>query len=155
MRIIDNINAVDAHNWHLLLECSSTKSFFQTKSCFELYVANSSFMTPFFLGVEEDGQLKGIIVGYIQADGGVLKRFLSRRAIINGGPLLADDISDGALCLLLTECQKKLKKDLDFVNHLRNKVGAHLSDEALDKMIQWNPDIYNENAGTNSDGAFL
>ena len=115
MRIIDNINAVDAHNWHLLLECSSTKSFFQTKSCFELYVANSSFMTPFFLGVEEDGQLKGIIVGYIQADGGVLKRFLSRRAIINGGPLLADDISDGALCLLLTECQKKLKKEAIYV----------------------------------------
>lgn len=50
----------------------------------------------------------------------------------------------------LIELHKKLKKDLDFVNHLRNKVGAHLSDEALDKMIQWNPDIYNENAGTNS-----
>lgn len=31
---------------------------------------------------------------------------------------------------------KRLKKDLDFVNHLRNKIGAHLSDEALDKMIQ-------------------
>jgi hypothetical protein len=45
---------------------------------------------------------------------------------------------------------KRLKKDLDFINHLRNKVGAHLSDEALDKMIQWNPDIYNENARTNS-----
>lgn len=44
---------------------------------------------------------------------------------------------------------KKLKKDLDFVNHLRNKVGAHLSDEALDKMIQWNPDIYDDRARTN------
>ena len=51
----------------------------------------------------------------------------------------------------LSSQYKRLKKDLDFVNHLRNKVGAHLSDEALDKMIQWNPDIYNENAGTNSD----
>ena len=50
----------------------------------------------------------------------------------------------------LTAQSKKLKKDLDFVNHLRNKVGAHLSDEALDKMIQWNPDIYNENARTNT-----
>ena len=45
---------------------------------------------------------------------------------------------------------KKLKKDLDFVNHLRNKVGAHLSDEALDKMIQWNPDIYADGARTNT-----
>ena len=46
----------------------------------------------------------------------------------------------------LTAQSKKLKKDLDFVNHLRNKVGAHLSDEALDKMIQWNPDIYDDRA---------
>ena len=45
---------------------------------------------------------------------------------------------------------KRLKKDLDFVNHLRNKVGAHLSDEALDKMIQWNPDIYADGARTNT-----
>lgn len=49
----------------------------------------------------------------------------------------------------LTVQHKKLKKDLDFVNHLRNKVGAHLSDEALDKMIQWNPDIYGDCAKTN------
>lgn len=50
----------------------------------------------------------------------------------------------------LTARFKKLKKDLDFVNHLRNKVGAHLSDEALDKMIQWNPDIYADGARTNT-----
>ena len=50
----------------------------------------------------------------------------------------------------LTAQHKKLKKDLDFVNHLRNKVGAHLSDEALDKMIQWNPDIYADKARTNT-----
>ena len=50
----------------------------------------------------------------------------------------------------LSSQYKRLKKDLDFVNHLRNKVGAHLSDEALDKMIQWNPDIYDDRARTNA-----
>ncbi|MBQ5464990.1 MAG: hypothetical protein IIT53_13510 [Fibrobacter sp.] len=45
---------------------------------------------------------------------------------------------------------KKLNKDLEFINHLRNKVSGHLSDEALDKMIQWNPDIYNEYSIKNS-----
>ena len=39
---------------------------------------------------------------------------------------------------------KRLNKDLEFINHLRNKVSGHLSDEALDKMIQWKPDIYDE-----------
>ena len=66
-------------------------------------------MNPFCLAVEDEDQLKGIIIGFIQADGGAIKRFLSRRAIINSGPLLADDISDEALTLLLTQCKKILK----------------------------------------------
>ena len=109
MRLIDNINDVDAQQWDLLLQTSPTKSFFQTLSCYHLYAANKQFMKPFFIGVEDGGQLKGIIVGFIQADGGAIKRFLSRRAIINSGPLLADDISDEALSLLLTQCKKILK----------------------------------------------
>lgn len=46
---------------------------------------------------------------------------------------------------------KKLREDLKFINHLRNKVSGHLSDEALDKMIQWNPDIYDEFAKASTD----
>ena len=46
---------------------------------------------------------------------------------------------------------KRLNKDLEFINHLRNKIGAHLSDEALDKMVQWNPDIFDDRARTNVD----
>ena len=51
----------------------------------------------------------------------------------------------------LIEQHKKLRKDLEFINHLRNKIGAHLSDEALDKMIQLNPDIFDDRAKTNVD----
>ena len=109
MRIIDNINDIDIRQWELLLENSSTRSFFQTKDCYDLYAANKAFMTPFFTAVEDEGLLKGVIVGYIQADGGAVKRFLSRRAIINSGPLLADDISDEALSMLLTHCKKMLQ----------------------------------------------
>lgn len=46
---------------------------------------------------------------------------------------------------------KRLNKDLEFINHLRNKVSGHLSNEALDKMIQWNPDIYHETSKKNID----
>lgn len=109
MRIIDNIRDIDAKQWNHLLQSSRAKSFFQTKDCFDLYSANKSFMKPFFIGVEDGGLLKGVIVGYIQADGGMMKRFLSRRAIINGGPLLADDISDEALMMLLNYCKKSLR----------------------------------------------
>ena len=53
----------------------------------------------------------GRIQGYIQKDGGAIKRFLSRRAIVNGGPWLAEDITDEELTGLLTECTRTLKHD--------------------------------------------
>lgn len=109
MRIIDNIRDIDANQWNQLLQSSRTKSFFQTQDCFDLYAANNTFMKPFFMGIEDDGVLKGVIVGYIQADGGIAKRFFSRRAIINSGPMLADDISDEALKMLLNHCKKSLR----------------------------------------------
>ncbi len=92
----------------LLME-SKTRSFFQTRECYELYAANPGLMEPFCFAVDEDGELKGVIIGYIQADGGMLKRFLSRRAIINSGPLMADNITEEAFAVLLTECRKRLR----------------------------------------------
>jgi lipid II:glycine glycyltransferase (peptidoglycan interpeptide bridge formation enzyme) len=115
MKIIDNINGVDLKRWELLLQSSSYKSFFQTKNCYDLYNANQPFMTPFFLGVEDNDVLVGVIIGFIQADGGPLKRFFSRRAIINGGPLLADNISAKALTLLLNHCKKVLRQKAIYV----------------------------------------
>lgn len=109
MKVIDKIGLIDYQQWESLLRFSRTRSFFQTKECYDLYADNPEFMKPFCLAVEDLGKLKGVIIGYIQADGGAVKRFLSRRAIINSGPLLADDISGEALFLLLTECRKRLQ----------------------------------------------
>ena len=109
MRIINNIDAIDHQQWKLLLMTSKTRSFFQTRECYDLYAANLEFMQPFCVAVEDDGKLKGIVIGYIQRDGGKVKQFLSRRAIINSGPLLAEDISDKTLTMLLMECKKRLQ----------------------------------------------
>ena len=76
IRIIDNIAEIDYHQWGLLLQTSSTKSFFQTRGCYDLYAANKSFMEPFFIVVEDEGQLKGVIIGFIKVEGGVVKRLL-------------------------------------------------------------------------------
>lgn len=108
MKIIDNIHEINILHWKLLLQTSKTRSFFQSRECYDLYAANPTFMEPFCYAVEDDGQLKGVIIGFIQRDGGKVKQYLSRRAIINSGPLLADDISEEALILLLKETKKQL-----------------------------------------------
>lgn len=109
MNIITDINSIPVEQWDRLLKSSPTRSFFQTRECYALYAANPTFMKPFCMAVEEEGQLKGVIIGYIQSDGGFAKRYFSRRAIINSGPLLDSNISDEALSMLLTHCKKSLQ----------------------------------------------
>ena len=46
-------------------------------------------------------RLVGVIVGYITRERNAIKQFFTRRAIIIGGPLLAEDISNEALSMLL------------------------------------------------------
>ena len=51
----------------------------------------------------------GSIQGFIQRDGGRLKRFLSRRAIVNGGPRLSEGITEDEVMELLDTCRKGLE----------------------------------------------
>lgn len=83
-------------------------NWFQTDECLNFY-KSLSFVEPFECSVSRDGVVKGRIVGYLQKDGGHVKQFLSRRAIINGGPMLADDITEDELRELLQSCYNALK----------------------------------------------
>ena len=114
MLFLSTVEEIDAVQWKALVRESAVSTFFQTKACYEFY-AGLSFMKAFVFGVTEDDALKGVIVGYIQKDGGRMKQFFSRRAIINGGPLLAGDISESALAALLEGCRQHLKKEVIYI----------------------------------------
>lgn len=76
---------------------------------FYSFLESTGILEPFRYTVERDGTEVGVIQGFIQKDGGMVKRFFSRRAVINGGPWLADDISDVELETLLQKCVDGLK----------------------------------------------
>lgn len=107
MKVLSDIRQFNKSQWQKLLDESNFASFFQSLECYKFYAAQECF-EPFIFGVEVQGVLKGVIVGYIQKEKGALKGYLSRRAIINAGPLLAKDIDVASIILLL----KTLKKDL-------------------------------------------
>lgn len=107
MEVIDIDGLKNNNLWNRLFQESKYASFFQTEACYDFYTEITGF-TPFVYGIKNDENLKGVIVGYIQSDGGKIKSFLSRRAIINAGPLLSDDISDEELSLLLFTVKRKL-----------------------------------------------
>lgn len=83
-------------------------NWFQSDECLIFY-ERLSFLEPFECAIERDGITKGRIIGYVQKDGGRIKQFFSRRAIINGGPMLADDITEGEIRGLLDKCRKQLR----------------------------------------------
>lgn len=89
-------------------------NWFQSDECLNFY-RSLSFVEPFECVVERDGGVKGRIVGYVQKDGGRIKQFLSRRAIINGGPMLADDITVAEIQELLNSCSQRLKGNAIYV----------------------------------------
>ena len=108
------IKDVDYNAWDDLVKTSAVASWFQTREAFDFF--NSlSFLETFALAVENDGRLKGVIVGYVQKEGGALKRFFSRRAIILGGPLLDNDIVKEEYVELLKALKKNLKSSAIYI----------------------------------------
>lgn len=83
-------------------------NWFQSDEYFN-FIEDLGFLEPFKVSVFRNGIEKGRIVGYIQKDGGKLKQFFSRRAIVNGGPQLAEDITEEEVLELLESCKKELK----------------------------------------------
>ncbi len=99
---------INPAQWDDLLQQSPYSNFFQSRQCYTFLQATGCLL-PFVVSVREDDQLKGVMLGFIQQEGGKLKRFFSRRAIINAGPLLAENISDEALIALLKACKQLLR----------------------------------------------
>lgn len=113
MRIIDGEH-IDPVLWSELVKQSPMATWFQTREAY-LFFKDLSFFEAFAIAIESDGQLRGLVVGYIQKDGGKIKQFFSRRAIVVGGPLLSDEITDEELAFLLSALIKGLQKKAIFI----------------------------------------
>ena len=113
---------INPQQWQALVEQSPYATWFQTPEAYAFYASVPNEMKPFAYGVSEcrvesveckgeetnevvmsahTSKLKGVVVGYITQEKNPIKQFLTRRAIIIGGPLLAEDISEEALSALL------------------------------------------------------
>ena len=100
MTLLTQYSQIDTSAWEKLIKESPVASWFQSDEAY-CFFDNLSFMEAFVVAVVEDDTMMGLTVGYIQGDGGVLKKRLSRRAIIIGGPLLSKDITESQLSAML------------------------------------------------------
>lgn len=107
MTIILTYSEIDKQNWKSLAETSSFASWFQTDEAYHFYASVSEIL-PFITAVENNGKLRAVCLGYITKEANVIKQYLTCRAIIVGGPLLADDATDeevSALLRAVKECK--------------------------------------------------
>ena len=105
---------IDPAAWQSLVEQSPYATWFQTPEAYRFYASNSEEMIPFVFGVEEDEHLKAICVGYITKEKSAFKQFFTRRAIIIGGPLLAEDATDAEVAALLKAVKECKVESLKF-----------------------------------------
>ena len=105
MLTILTYDQIDQQQWQKLIEASATATWFQTDEAYRFYQSVGG-MQAFAYGVSEEGRLVGVVVGYRTQERCSLKQFFTRRAIIYGGPLLAEDISETALAELLKAVKK-------------------------------------------------
>ena len=92
--------------WQKLVEESPYATWFQTREAYEFYAANKEEMTPFACGIERDGELRVVCVGYVTRENSYFKQYFTRRAIIIGGPLIADSANDEDIARLLCAIQQ-------------------------------------------------
>ncbi len=114
MTILTEYSQIDAAQWDVLSRTSTVSSWFQTREAY-LFFESLSFMEAFVVAVDDGDKLTGIVVGYIQGDGGVIKQLFTRRAIIVGGPLLSDQITDCQLTAMLNTIHEKLRNKCIYI----------------------------------------
>lgn len=108
MKLLTDYSYIDRRQWRELADRSPVPSIFQTPDIYDYYISLNLYEVT-IVAVEDNG-LKGLALCVIQSNGKGIKRNLTSRAIINGGPLLSDDISEEALAALLNATINILKQ---------------------------------------------
>lgn len=92
--------------WKKLVDESPYATWFQTQEAYQFYASLNEEMTPFAFAVAEEAsmpnsliaqspyRLKALCVGYVTRERNALKQLFTRRAIIIGGPLIANDATE-------------------------------------------------------------
>ena len=109
IQVYSRIEDIDELAWGALVERSEVATWFQTLEAYRFYAAVPQEMVPFVYAVTEEEDLVGVVVGYITHSANTLKQYLTRRAIIIGGPLLDTHITTQALTALLDAVRKGLQ----------------------------------------------
>jgi len=100
---------IDRNDWNWLVKASTTGTWFQSPDAYDFYASLPELFKPFAVAVENDGKLRGVCVGYVTVEQNAVKQFMMRRAIIVGGPVIADDATTEEVETLMMDVRNQFK----------------------------------------------
>ena len=92
---------IDRQQWRNLLRTSETATWFQSPEAYDFYASLPELMEPFVYAVNQNGKLTALCLGYVTKEHNPIRQFFTRRAIIIGGPAIADNCTNEEVSLLL------------------------------------------------------
>ena len=99
---------IDRQQWSELVQTSETGTWFQSPEAYDFFASLPELMEPFVYAAGKSGELRAVCVGYVTKESNPIKQFFTRRAIIIGGPVLANDCLNEEVKLLLSTLNFKL-----------------------------------------------
>lgn len=121
MQLLTDYNSIKQDEWHDLIAKSSVATWFQTQQAYDFFYSQPELFTTFVLGITNTDdstgkqRLRGVCVGYVTVEKNKLKQFFTRRAIIIGGPLLANDATNEEVEFLLSNLNRRLRSKAIYV----------------------------------------
>ncbi len=135
MTVISHIDDINAEQWEQLIAESATASWFQTREAYDFYASLTEIFEPFIVAIERSGGaeeedagniLVGLCMGYTTREHNPIRQFFTRRAIIYGGPLLANDATEEEV-----ECL------MHHVRHLIDRKTIYIETRNFNDYSQW------------------
>lgn len=111
-------NQIDHEKWSRLVCESATGTWFQSPEAYAFFASMPELFRPFVFGLINDkcqmsndqSRLRAVCAGYITQERNPIKQYFTRRAIIIGGPALADDATNEEVESLMNAVRQQLQK---------------------------------------------
>lgn len=112
MKILSG-NNINRDEWNALVHASATGTWFQSPEAFDFFASMLELFKPFAVAVACDPagtrtRLRAVCVGFVTVEKNTVKQFFTRRAIIIGGPCVADDCTDEEVAALMKAVKSTL-----------------------------------------------
>ena len=122
MKILSG-NRINCEEWSRLVQTSATGTWFQTPEAYSYYESLPDVFRPFVVAVAtplsaaqhsitpslHEQVLRALCVGYVTVEKNPIKQFFTRRAIILGGPVIANDATDEEVETLMNAVRNQLE----------------------------------------------